>query len=263
MKAKICIAALCICIISLLATGSFAANDTAKDRSAAQAVGNGPKDIPPGWEKIVFIHYRKAPGKPEGSPGKPKPPKESSCYDFIARGAMWLDAEIIEVDGTNGQGLDPALVYGEIATAADTWQAQTGTTLFSDIVPASAPLVVNEEAPDNRNMIVFGDLDTPGAIAVTIVWGYFGGPPSSRRIIEFDMIFDDVDFDWGFGSDTAFMDVQNIAAHELGHAWGLGDVYETACSAVTMYGYSWEGDIEKRTLAQPDITALQTLYGGL
>jgi len=30
---------------------------------------------------------------------------------------------------------------------------------------------------------------------------------------------------------------------------------------VTMYGYSDYGEIIKRTLEQPDITGLQTLYG--
>ncbi|PJA83788.1 MAG: peptidase M10A and M12B matrixin and adamalysin, partial [Candidatus Nealsonbacteria bacterium CG_4_9_14_3_um_filter_37_29] len=56
-------------------------------------------------------------------------------------------------------------------------------------------------------------------------------------------------------------DLQNIATHELGHGVGLGDVYETACSEVTMYGYSNYGETQKRTLEAPDITGLQTLYG--
>jgi len=57
------------------------------------------------------------------------------------------------------------------------------------------------------------------------------------------------------------MDLQNIATHELGHAVGLNDIYSGSCSYVTMYGYSTEGDIGKRTLEQPDITGLQTMYG--
>ena len=115
-------------------------------------------------------------------------------------------------------------------------------------------------------MVVFGDLSYPGAIAVTIVWGYFGGPPSTRKIIEFDMIFDQVDFAWGIcedGSNADFMDIQNIATHELGHAVGLDDLYETACAEVTMYGYSTEGEIKKRDIEADDITGLQSLYGVL
>ena len=57
------------------------------------------------------------------------------------------------------------------------------------------------------------------------------------------------------------MDLENIATHELGHTLGLGDIYTDACQVVTMYGYSGTGDIEKRSLEQPDINGLQTLYG--
>jgi len=62
-------------------------------------------------------------------------------------------------------------------------------------------------------------------------------------------------------SENKGMDLQNIATHETGHGVGLADVYSSACSEVTMYGYSWYGDIGKRDLAQPDITGLQKLYG--
>jgi len=57
------------------------------------------------------------------------------------------------------------------------------------------------------------------------------------------------------------MDLQNIATHEIGHGVGLADVYQTACSEVTMYSYSTEGEIIKRTFETPDITGLQKLYG--
>tara|TARA_Y100000310_G_C20612418_1_gene778733 strand:- start:832 stop:1008 length:177 start_codon:yes stop_codon:yes gene_type:complete len=56
------------------------------------------------------------------------------------------------------------------------------------------------------------------------------------------------------------MDLQNIAVHELGHSVGLGDIYTDACSTVTMYGYSVYGDVEKRTLEQPDVDGLQKMY---
>jgi tryptophanase len=46
-----------------------------------------------------------------------------------------------------------------------------------------------------------------------------------------------------------------------GHGVGLDDVYDTACSEVTMYGYSTYGEIKKRDLETPDIIGLQKLYG--
>ena len=57
------------------------------------------------------------------------------------------------------------------------------------------------------------------------------------------------------------MDLQNIAVHELGHSFGLADIYSSSCAEVTMYGYSTEGETKKRTLEQPDITGIQKLYG--
>jgi hypothetical protein len=109
---------------------------------------------------------------------------------------------------------------------------------------------------------MFGDLDEPGVIAVCIVWGYFGGPPKQREIIEYDIVFDQYDFDWGDATlDQGLMDLQNIATHELGHAFGLADLYDSDAYEETMYGYSSEGDTEKRTLYLGDIAGIQNLYG--
>ena len=67
---------------------------------------------------------------------------------------------------------------------------------------------------------------------------------------------------WGDAAiNPSLMDLQNIATHELGHSIGLGDIYTTTCSAVTMFGYSDNGETSKRTLEQPDITGLQKMYG--
>jgi len=72
----------------------------------------------------------------------------------------------------------------------------------------------------------------------------------------------DTDFTWGDAtSNPGLMDLQNIATHELGHGVGLADIYTSSCSAVTMYGYSNNGETEKRTLELPDITGLQKIYG--
>jgi len=116
--------------------------------------------------------------------------------------------------------------------------------------------------------MVFANYDDPDVIAVTIIWGYFSGKPSDRRIIEFDILFD-TDFNWGDTGETSesqlgntsVMDLWNIATHEIGHGLGLSDLYESTCTEVTMYGYSQEGETKKRTLDQADITAIQKLYG--
>lgn len=57
------------------------------------------------------------------------------------------------------------------------------------------------------------------------------------------------------------MDLRNIATHEFGHSAGLLDIYDPAQSHLTMYGYSWFGDIQKRDLAPGDIAGIHEIYG--
>jgi hypothetical protein len=110
---------------------------------------------------------------------------------------------------------------------------------------------------DYQNAISFGDYEDSGVIAVTSIWYTRRG----KQIVEFDILFD-TDYTWGDATiNPEIMDLQNIATHELGHGVGLGDIYSDTCNKVTMYGYSWNGDIQKRDLEPADITGLQALYG--
>ena len=159
------------------------------------------------------------------------------------------------INPNNPQGLSEDFITSAIFNAAETWDAATSKELMSDsyFLDNSAQYGVQ----DYKNSITFGNYPTEGVIAVTTVWYN----SRTREIVEFDMMFD-TDWDWGDATlDPSKMDLQNIATHEFGHAVGLADVYQDACSAVTMYGYSDYGEIQKRTLEQPDITGLQALYG--
>ena len=106
----------------------------------------------------------------------------------------------------------------------------------------------------------FANITDRDAIAVTIVWGIFNGPPSSRLLVAWDQIYDDVDFDWSAAGEAGMMDFENIATHELGHSVGLGDLYTSKCSDETMYGYASEGETNKRTLEAGDIAGVKELY---
>ena len=69
--------------------------------------------------------------------------------------------------------------------------------------------------------------------------------------------------DWQFGnadSDSLKMDLQNIATHELGHSAGMGDLYSLSCDQETMFGYSQEGETNKRDLNNGDIAGITSLY---
>ena len=226
------------------------------------AYAGKPDKDPRTLERKVFIHYKKGHAKPDWVADK-KPPKDDghdSHYALLGKGVLWKDGMplYVQVNPTNGDGLDEAFLEGAVDSALAEWDSYTSTDLFADAV-INYDATFDPDSTDGYNEIVFGDWEESGVIAICYTWGYFTGKPSSRQIVEFDIMLD-TDYDWGDGElDSALMDVQNIVTHEVGHGIGLADIYD--CELETMYGYSYEGDIEKRTLYDGDIAGLQKLYG--
>ncbi len=186
-------------------------------------------------------------------------PDTSSCYEFLAKGAKWKTVEPYIVDPINTRGLDGTFVSNNLANNIVKWETAGSFDILGDEVEGVVD-GADLESPDNNNEVYFADIDSEGAIAVAIIWGIFGGPPPFRELVEWDMVFDDVDFDWSATGEAGKMDFENIATHELGHAVGLGDLYNSECSEQTMYGYADYGETKKRTLEAGDIAGVQKLY---
>ncbi|MEM3555992.1 MAG: matrixin family metalloprotease [Candidatus Micrarchaeia archaeon] len=222
------------------------ANDNAKEN--AKAPEKSPV-IGDNWEleRVDFIHYAKPPN--EG-----KPPKTEGCYKLL--GVKWNSLPVTYViNPTNPEGLDEGFVTGAVSASAETWDGATSSELFNNVymIDSSAQYGVL----DSKNTVAFGDYPNDNVIAVTSIWYN----RRTKKIVEFDILFN-TRFNWGDAtSNPVVMDLENIATHELGHGVGLNDVYSTMCSAVTMYGYSTEGETQKRTLEQADIVGLQKMYG--
>jgi len=195
---------------------------------------------------------------PEDCTNGEEEPDTSSCYEFLAKGAKWKSVEPYIVDTTNEEGLTEEFISTNLADNILKWESYAGVDILGDEISGIVD-GADTVSPDDKNEVYFADVSYDGAIAVAIIWGYFGGPPPFRELVEWDMIFDDVDFNWGI-EDPDKMDFENIATHELGHAVGLGDLYKDECSEQTMYGYSTEGETKKRTLESGDITGIQALY---
>ena len=223
------------------------------------AVGHSPtlKGIQPGTlERTIFIHY--ANGKIVSSAKTP------TCYKLY--GIKWKSLPVSYI--VNPNGYNESFVTTAISASVGEWDSHTSKTLFGT---GSIDYDANWDGdyPDGRNEYSFGDYDDPEecleppcVIAVAVVWaGVPIGKGKGLQIIEYDVMFD-TDFSWGDATvNPAVMDLQNIAVHESGHGVGLADVYQSVCSAVTMYGYSDYEETQKRTLETPDITGLQKLYG--
>lgn len=234
-------------VLSVAATASMIipANENAKGK--AKAPEKSPV-IGDNWdiERVDFVHYAK--------PTQPGAGKQESCYKLM--GVKWKTLPAVyAINPTNPQGLTEGFVTSAIAASAETWDSATAAELFSDAY--TVDYTAQYGIYDHQNSIAFGTYPQSGVIAVTSVWYTRVG----KQIVEFDMLFN-TDFAWGDATvDPAVMDLANIATHELGHGVGLNDIYTSACSGVTMYGYSDYGETSKRTLEQPDITGLQAMYG--
>lgn len=222
---------------------------------AIPAFGFAKADNPKDLEKIEFIHYKK--GTVKENPARVKTP---ACYGFLTkRGVKWTTLPVqYRINPENSEGLTSDFVCSAFKQAALAWDNATSKTLFNEYLNGcSLTSTGTYGVRDDKNTIVFGSYSDPRVIAVTSIWY----SQITGLIYEFDMLYNSA-FAWGDAvSNPALMDLQNIATHELGHAIGLDDMYNSSCNQVTMYGYSSEGDLLRRTLDNPDITGLQKLYG--
>lgn len=196
-------------------------------------------------EGFAFIHYKKQLAK--------KPPQGNICYAYLANGAKWKVTESYVVASDVEANL--------VAQDLEAWDSQVAFEIFGNQDTGSVVDGPDTQSPDGKNEIMFGEISEPGVIAVTIVWGVFSGPPSGRKLVEYDVVFDNIDYVWGDAiQDPSLMDFENIATHEFGHAAGMADLYTSACSEQTMYGYADIGEIKKRILESGDIVGIKGLY---
>ncbi|MFH0973701.1 MAG: matrixin family metalloprotease [Candidatus Micrarchaeota archaeon] len=209
-------------------------------------------------EGFAFVHYRENSAKGGNGGGRRG---ASACYAFLAKGAKWKTIEPYVINPLNARGLNEIFVTENFEESILKWEYVAGTNVLGLGSATGETLAADFEAPDDRNEAYFGDVAQNGAIAITVVWGVFGGPVNQRRLIEWDMVFDEVDFDWSASGEPSKMDFENIATHEIGHALGLSDLYEGRCSEQTMYGYASFGETKKRSLEAGDIAGIQALYG--
>ena len=242
----------------------------------AAAIDHSPAIVPLGTavdpatgkvvEGIAFIHYKTTPSRANA-----KSPKAggTNCYSYLANGAKWKIVEPWVMNGSNAEGLDPNTLFGLQSSALDKWEDaadgvvgnSAGDEIFGAGTATTSALSADTAAPDRQNEVSFGDVSATGAIAVTIVWGIFSGPPQGRELVEWDQTYDQVDFNWSAGSSgvAGKMDFDNIATHEDGHSAGMGHP-DNSCADETMYRFSTNAETKKRDLNAGDIAGVNNLY---
>ena len=200
-------------------------------------------------EGIAFVHEAKS------DRGDRKPGGGGSCFSYLASGAKWLSAEPWSVDTT---GAPISGMASLMATDVGTWESAAGADIFGNGSTDQSYDAVTSNV-DGRNGAEFGPIADAGVIAVTYTWGIFGGPPKSRQLVEWDMVFDSDSFSWSTSGAPESMDFRNIDTHELGHAMGLGHPSNT-CTEETMYAFASNGETKKRDLNAGDIAGINGLY---
>jgi len=183
----------------------------------------------------------------------------STCFAYIAKGVKWKVPENYNVDPSNNAGLDEALVRTNMASAIAAWDDQVTFNIIGSEDASITVDGIDTVSPDGKNEVLFGNIDSAGAIAVNILWGHFRGPPSERDLIEWDQMYNHADFDWSLSGETGKMDFLNIATHEVGHATGMAHPDNT-CTEETMYAFAELGETKKRDLNSGDITGIRGLY---
>ena len=268
---SIVVATLLVFTVMMVLTPALAApNENASDKAKSKAgfipehavkisesvysLGNAKDHTGKVVEGFLFIDNKKSPAKPDGTPGngnkKTKTGETSTCYTLFAKGASWKTTEPYII----GPGIDGTLT----AASLDAWDSQVAFDIFGS-EQAGTPDGADSNSPDNKNEVMFENLGSTSTIAYTITWGIFGGPPSQRQLVEWDVVFNS-DYAFGNADDSSgVMDYQNIATHEFGHALGLTHPSDT-CLEETMYRFADVGEIKKRTLEPGDIAGLNKLY---
>ncbi len=150
-------------------------------------------------------------------------------------------------------------VASTIDAAMETWDTEVAFDIFGTRA-AGVGDGPDYDTPDGKNEISFGEIAAPGAIAQTVTWYIGRGPPSGRSIVEYDIVFDHGDFDFGDVKEhPAKWDLESITAHELGHGLGIRHP-DSSCTEETMYAFVSVGEFNKRDLFTGDIAGVKEVY---
>jgi hypothetical protein len=134
----------------------------------------------------------------------------------------------------------------------ETWNTQSGTSFrFGYAGQVSAATT----GYDGKNVILFRSDSNGSTIASTYAWS------SGGVLVDSDIVFWDGGFKFftGSGGCSSGAYIEDIAAHELGHAMGL---LHSSSTDATMYARYSTCSQQMRTLSADDVAGARMLYSG-
>ena len=212
---------------------------------AVSSVAQGP------WAREIVVDYVR-PRYTHAGPG-PHPTTESDRFSLLSGGLHWANGGTVEyqISGTEPlTGANAAIVAGE-----EVWDVLIEARSFSHNDNSTQ----TNPCTGEKNTIGWASIDGAGGIVGVTYPCYIVG---SREIVGFE-IFLDSDETWAINGSASLLDVGNTAAHEFGHAVGLGHVGAPRDGCLSMYKFVIEGEIQKRTPGWGDKRGMAALYGNL
>ena len=172
-----------------------------------------------------------------------KADQSSTIADYQAISA-WDKSEITYAFAGGTDQLPGDTEFNVIDRAFALWDAQIPLTITRGIDPASADIVISWEVGDHGD----GDpFDGPGDV---LAHASFPNPYDKSQVF---LHFDD-DEQW-LDSDSQDVDLETVAAHEIGHTLGLA--HSDDPQALMFPSYSGP----HRSLSLDDIAGIQEIYG--
>lgn len=170
-----------------------------------------------------------------------------------------------DASGTATDEFDP------IRNSFSAWTSLTGLNLS---VSELSSTTLDPDSGDRINTIKWigsswrnlGFHPPSNALAVTLL----SFSSTTGQILDADIYFNAENFHWAVvdsGSENSYIDVANIATHEIGHLFGLDHSSETLGESdpdlrdATMFYASRSGETSRRTVHTDDENAIRSLYG--
>lgn len=168
---------------------------------------------------------------------------------YVATGPTWSQGQTPYYINSANLDLPGFSAETALRSGADAWQQQSAAFRFVFSGLSSQTTTTH----DGINLVLFRNASSGSAIATTYWWS------SGSRIVDADIVFWDGAYRFFAGSSgcTEGFYIEDIAAHEFGHALGLA---HSASTSATMYPTVSSCNAGNRTLDADDIAGVRALY---
>jgi Matrixin len=168
---------------------------------------------------------------------------------YVLSGPGWGASVVPYYVNPANLDLPTASISPAVAAGADAWQ-QSGAAFRFTLAGQSDQTTTTY---DQVNLVLFRNASNASAIATAYWWS------SGSQIVDADIVFWDAAFLFFAGSTgcSGGFYIEDIAAHEFGHALGLG--HSTTLGA-TMYPSASACTTSNRSLDADDVAGVRALY---